>query len=138
MDNILLGSGTRIDNSYVITYFKKIEDIKANTCYNTYYRPEISVPTIEICNYFKDRIKYCNMSSCRFCQVINGKTEMFYLPLNCWFYGTMEEVINHLEDRNKIIYLHNVEHYKNNWNLYIYEIDNRYNVRNNKLDLILG
>ena len=130
VNNIILDYDISIDKNCILDYTNKIKEMSYTFFYwNTF--------TIEICNYFKDRINYC-MPTSRFFSIRDGEIKSFYLPLNKWVYNTREEVINHLEDRNKIIYSHKVEVEFHNWNLYIYEIDNRYNVRNNKLDLILG
>ena len=114
----------------------KISIIKEE--YRDTHNVEIINPTIDIINYFRDRIKYLPPTT--ICSAIrNNHLERWNQLPNLYEYLNREEVIKHLEDKTKIYYLSKVVKMRRMlspgylWKLYVYEKSDIQNQRNNKL-----
>ena len=118
-----------------MTLDQKIDDIKT---YKENENCNIIKPTIFIINQLKDKINYAQPSS-KFFQIDikNHLNHWTIQPAKLQF-NTLVEIIEYLNDKSKKFYLVKiVEHIGLSYNVFLYQIDNRQELRNSKIDEII-
>lgn len=127
--NIILNHDVNINTRYVMSYSAKISDIKN---YREDNGIEIINPTIMVCDHLKDKIGYC-MPSPLLWVIDNNELKSFYQPLNTYRFNSFDDLIKHLSDNRRKVFLSKIVKDAFSWKSYIIEIDNIPNIRESKL-----